>query len=209
MQLATLADTFAKARLDAFRWRYNAAVAHKIGLALSMAVLTGLLAQVRFYLPWTPIPVTGQTFAVLMAGVLLGRHWGGISMALYAALGAFGIPWFAGWSGGLAVLAGPTGGYILGFIVAALFLGHVTDKYVKSRNFLPMAVLMSIATVALIFVPGLIQLAIWTSVVQGEAVSLGQLMAMGLTPFLAGAVVKVAAAASLTKAVTPKSDYSK
>jgi len=191
-------------RIGAYRWRDGLAITQKLGLALGFAFFTGLMAQVKFPLPFTPVPITGQTFAVLLAGVMLGRYWGGITMALYAAIGAVGMPWFSGFAGGAGVLVGPTGGYIFGFILTALFLGHVTDKYVRVRHFWPMAVLMSLATLFLIFLPGLIQLGFWMSLVQGEAVSLGVLLTLGFWPFAAGAVVKIALAAGIAKAITPK-----
>jgi biotin transport system substrate-specific component len=209
MQITSLTESYYKNRYLAFKWRHNAVVTNKIALAFGMAVLTGLLAQARFYLPGTPVPITGQTFAVLMAGVLLGRYWGGISMSLYTILGVAGVPWFAGWSGGLAVLAGPTGGYIFGFIFAALFLGYVTDKYVGARKFLPMLGLMLFANFILIHVPGLIQLGIWTSIIKGSSVSLSELLMMGSVPFMLGGIIKIAAASAVTKAITPKREYRK
>ena len=106
-----------QAKLDIFRWRYELSIPKKLTLALGVAILTGLLAQLRFYLPWSPVPLTGQTFSVLLAGVMLGTWWGGISMAIYAGIGAAGVPWFQGLNGGLAYLVGPTGGYIVGFIL--------------------------------------------------------------------------------------------
>jgi len=99
-----------QSKYDIFRWRYDLSIPKKLSLALGMAALTGLLAQVRIPLPWTPIPITGQTFAVLLAGVLLGRRWGGIGMAIFAGLGFAGLPWFSGWESGL----GATRGYIIG-----------------------------------------------------------------------------------------------
>ncbi len=68
-----------------------------------MACITGVLAQIVIPLPWTPVPVTGQTLAVLFAGIVLGRYWGGISMALYLAIGLLGVPWFTGMTGGYSV----------------------------------------------------------------------------------------------------------
>src|SRR4030067_2093739 len=102
-------------KYNTFKWRYELSIPKKLGMALGMAAIVGILAQVRFPLPWSPVPITGQTFAVLLAGVLLGRWWGGVSMAVYAGLGAAGLPWFQNFSGGLAYMAGPTGGYIIGF----------------------------------------------------------------------------------------------
>jgi len=171
-------------KYDVFRWRYELSIPKKLVLALGMAVITGLLAQVRIHLPWSPVPVTGQTFAVLLAGVLLGRWWGGISLAAYTGLGVAGVPWFAGWSSGAVYLAGPTGGYIVGFILAALFLGHLTDKYIRSRSFLSMLGLMLFANFVLIYVPGLLQLGLWLNLVKGEPAAFTGLLALGAIPFI-------------------------
>ena len=193
-----------EAKYDVFRWRYELAIPKKLGLALGMAALTGLLAQVRFPLPWSPVPITAQTFAVLLAGVLLGRRWGGISLAIFAGLGAVGVPWFSGWASGF----GATGGYIIGFILAALFLGHFTDKYVRSRSFLSMLVLMLFANFILIYIPGLIWLGLWLNMVAGTpAASFAALLGMGLVPFIAGDITKAVAAAAIARGVTPKSAY--
>jgi biotin transport system substrate-specific component len=196
-----------QSKYDIFRWRYELSVPKKLALAAGIACLTGLLAQIRIMLPWSPVPVTGQTFAVLLAGVLLGRWWGGISLALYAGLGVAGVPWFSGWSGGIGYLAGPTGGYIIGFILAALFLGHFTDKYVRSRSFLSMLGLMLFANFVLIYVPGLLQLGLWVNLVNGEPVTLATLLGMGAVPFIAGDVIKAIIAAAIARGVTPKLAY--
>jgi biotin transport system substrate-specific component len=196
-----------QSKYDIFRWRYELSVPKKLALAVGIACLTGLLAQIRIMLPWSPVPVTGQTFAVLLAGVLLGRWWGGISLALYAGLGVAGVPWFSGWSGGIGYLAGPTGGYIIGFILAALFLGHFTDKYVRSRSFLSMLGLMLFANFVLIYVPGLLQLGLWVNLVNGEPVTLATLLGMGAVPFIAGDVIKAIIAAAIARGVTPKLAY--
>lgn len=168
-----------------------------------MAVLTGLLAQTRVYLPWSPIPVTGQTFAVLLAGVLLGRWWGGASLAIYAGLGMAGVPWFSGWASGL----GATGGYILGFILAALFLGHFTDKYIRSRGFLSMLGLMLFANFVLIYVPGLIWLWLWLKSIAGTPATFVAVLGMGAIPFIAGDITKSVLAAAIARGITPKLAY--
>lgn len=204
---ATLTDGLVKNRTAAFHWRYNLATTQKIAFALGMAVLTGLMAQIRIPLPYTPVPITGQTFAVLLAGILLGRNWGGISMAIYATLGAIGLPWFAGFGGGLTILFGPTGGYIFGFILAALFIGYISDRFIKSRNFIPMLLLMLFANFVLIHGTGLIQLSIWLSFVKGTSPTFYEILAMGTIPFMAGGLIKVIAAAAVTKGITPKKDF--
>jgi biotin transport system substrate-specific component len=190
-------------RYDLFHWRYHLSLPWKLALALGMAGVTGLLAQVRFPIPWSPVPVTGQTFAVLLAGVLLGRWWGGVSMTIYAALGVLGLPWFSGWSSGL----GATGGYIVGFILAALFLGHFTDRHIKSRGFLSMLGLMLVANFILIYVPGLIWLGLWLNVLSHTPTTLAAIVTMGAIPFIAGDITKAILAAAAAKAVTPKSAY--
>ncbi|HEY4711594.1 MAG TPA: biotin transporter BioY [Dehalococcoidia bacterium] len=200
MEIAARID---QTRYNVFRWRYELSIPKKLALAIGMACLTGLLAQARIVLPWSPVPVTGQTFAVLLAGVFLGRWWGGVSMAIYAVLGFAGVPWFSGWASGL----GATGGYIFGFVLAALFLGHFTDKYIRSRSFLSMLGLMLSASLILIYVPGLIWLGLWLNLVKGSPVTFVTLLTMGLIPFLAGDVIKAVLAAAVAKGVTPKKAY--
>ncbi len=206
MEIAARID---RTKYDVFRWRYELSIPKKLTLALGLACLTGLIAQIRILLPWSPVPVTGQTFAVLLAGVLLGRRWGGISLAIYAGLGVVGVPWFAGWGSGLSYLAGPTGGYIIGFILAALFLGHFTDTYIRSRSFLSMLALMLFANFILIYVPGLFQLGLWLNLVKGEPVAFTTLLSMGALPFIAGDVTKAVMAAAIARGITPKSAYSR
>jgi len=204
MEIAARID---RTKYDVFRWRYELSIPKKLVLALGMACLTGLVAQIRIVLPWSPVPVTGQTFAVLLAGVLVGRWWGGISLAIYASLGAAGVPWFAGWGSGLGYLAGPTGGYIIGFILAALFLGHFTDTYIRSRSFLSMLGLMLLANFILIYVPGLLQLGLWLNLVKGEPATFTALLSLGALPFIAGDITKAVMAAAIARGVTPKSAY--
>jgi biotin transport system substrate-specific component len=196
-------------KLNIFRWRYELTIPRKLALSLAMAAAIGLLAQARVPLPWSPVPITGQTFGVLLAGVLLGSWWGGVSLVIYAALGIAGVPWFQGFSGGLAHLAGPTGGYVVGFILAALFLGYFTDRYVRSRSFLSMLGLMLFANFILIYGPGLLQLGLWVNLVNGQPVNFGGLLVIGALPFIAGDITKAVAAALIARAITPKAPYGK
>jgi len=205
----TIGTRINEAKYNVFRWRYELSIPKKLTLALGVAILTGLLAQLRFYLPWSPVPLTGQTFGALFAGIALGTWWGGISMALYAGLGAAGVPWFQGWQGGFAYLAGPTGGYIIGFIFAALFLGYLTDKFVRARSFFAMFGLMLFANFILIYGPGLLQLNLWLTNVKGEPTAFSQLLTMGAVPFIAGDITKAVFAALIARGVTPKKAYAK
>jgi biotin transport system substrate-specific component len=190
-------------KYEAFRWRHNLSTPMKLALSVGIAVVIGLLAQIRITLPGNPIPITGQTFAVLIAGVLLGRLWGGISLAIYAALGWAGVPWFSGWTHGL----GATGGYVIGFAMAALFLGYFTDKYIRSRSFFVMFGLMLFANFILIYIPGLLWLGLWLNLVLHKTVTIGAVLATGAVPFIFGDILKAAAAAGITRGITPKSAY--
>jgi len=207
MQSIAIIDGFFNARYAFFKWRYSLALVNKIALALGMACVTGLLAQVRIGLPFSPVPITGQTFAVLLAGVILGRRWGGISQVIYVMMGVAGIPWFAGGSAGYAALIGPSGGYMTGFVLAAYFLGHFSDKYVRARSFFPMLGLMLFANFVLIHIPGLLQLAVWFRLAKGALPSFWNLLWMGTLPFVIGDIIKIAAAATVAYSITPKKPF--
>ncbi len=187
-------------RYRAFAWRVSLPAAKKVALAFGMAAATGLLAQVRFALPGTEVPFTGQVFAVLMAGALLGGRYGALSQAMYVGLGAAGLPWFAGATGGAGALVGVTGGYLMGFVVAAALIGHFSDRYVAARPFLPLAGLMALASL-LILCCG----AAWLSAVLH--LSLAQAVSHGILPFLPGDALKVLLAAGLSTGLLPKAAY--
>ena len=154
LSLELTIDNYFRSRYLLFNWRSNTSLANKAVLAFLIACFTGIMAQIIIPLPWTPVPITAQTFAVLMAGIFLGRYWGGVSQLIYVTVGVLGVPWFTGMHGGYTALIGVTGGYLIGFILAALFLGFFVDKYVKSRKFLPMLGLMLFANFILIYIPG-------------------------------------------------------
>ncbi|APV44566.1 biotin transport system substrate-specific component [Dehalogenimonas formicexedens] len=197
-----LTARFDRVKTDVFRRRAALSVPAKIILALSFAALTGLLAQVKIYLPFTPVPVTLQTFAVLLAGVALGRWWGGISMAAYGGLGILGVPWLANGASGF----GATFGYLVGFVLAAMFVGYMAETFVRSRGFTPMFGIMAAAGLLLVYVPGAIWLAIWLGMA-GKMVTLASVISMGVVPFIAGDIIKTMGAAAISKIITPRSDY--
>jgi biotin transport system substrate-specific component len=202
MEINLYINKYKNYRYNFFKWRYELNILNKLILALSFACLTGLLAQIRFYLPGTPVPVTGQVFAVFLAGILLGK-WGGISQIMYTGIGIAGIPWFAGFNTGLPYLFGPTGGYIIGFIFAAFFLGYFTDRFIKSRGFFNMLALMLFSTFVLIYIPGLIQLYFW----MGSTIGILELLIIGMVPYIVADLIKAAIAASIANAITPKKAY--
>ncbi|MCK5707359.1 MAG: biotin transporter BioY [Candidatus Aureabacteria bacterium] len=151
MQYIETAKSLEYYRVTAFKWRNSLSVSEKIVLSFFMAVITGLMAQARFYLPVTPVPFTGQVIAVLLSGVLLGSVYGGLSQVFYVGLGMAGVPWFAGWSAGSFL--SPTTGYLFGFILAALFIGWMIDKY-KSRQSILKQILILLTGVLIIYASG-------------------------------------------------------
>lgn len=183
-----------------FKWRYEATLYYKLILAFTFAALTGLAAQVRIPLPWTPVPVTAQTLIVLLSGVYLGRWWGGISQGLYWTIGAMGVPWGSGLRGGIGWALGPTAGYLLGFVIIALLLGHFTDKHIRFRTFSGNLPLMLVAT-AVIYFFGAFYLAIYLDL------SAEQTIIMGVLPFVPGDLSKVFIAAAIVKVTAPKTAY--
>lgn len=206
MEMSIYMGRYKDARYNFFKWRHELEFLNKLFLALAFACLTGLLAQFRLYLPWTPVPITGQTFAVLLSAVILGR-WGGVSQGMYVGFGAAGVPWFAGGAAGILVLAGPTGGFLIGFMVSAFFLGHVVDSYVGSRKLMSMLPLMLFVNFIIIHGLGLTQLYLWLYFAKGSSVGLYELLMMGTIPFVVGDLTKIAAAATIGKGITPKQAY--
>ncbi len=199
-ELKNMMVRYESAKFNFFKWRFESTVANKVVLAFGFACLTGLLAQVRFYLPYTPVPVTGQVFAVLLSGVVLGKWYGGLSQGLYAGIGAAGLPWFNGMKGGMDVLSGVTGGYIIGFIAAALVIGWFTDRYVRSRSFTGLFSIMLLGIV-LIYIFGVVQLSLVLHVNAQKAIELGAI------PFIGVDVYKALIAAAIAAAVTPRTAY--
>jgi biotin transport system substrate-specific component len=151
------------------------------------AAVTAAMAQL--VVPLYPVPITGQTLAVLLVGSTLGATRGMLSMLLYAILGIVGLPVFSEASSGLGVLAGTTGGYIVGFIFAAGLTGWLAQRD-WDKKFLGAAVSF-LAGTGLTFVFGLT----WLALVTGG--TLEQVLAWGLYPFIIGGVIKAGIAAAI------------
>lgn len=148
-------------------------------------------SQVRIPLPFTPVPITGQTFGVLVLGALLGSRYGTSVVIAYVLQGLIGLPVFAGWKGGIAVVFGPTGGYIVGFIFAAFLVGWLLERSWSRRLDLTFAALL--IGNAVIYAFGLPWLALF--------VGWDQVLQMGLIPFLPGDLVKLLMATFTVKAL--------
>ncbi len=143
---------------------------------LAAAFFVAALAQIRVPLPFTPVPVTGQTLGVLLVGAALNPADAGLAMWLYALLGGAGLPMFAGWGAGWSHIFGPTGGYILGFIPAAWTVSLLLRMEVIR---LPWRVWVALVIGnALIYLFGLPWLAAF--------VGMQKVLALGFLPFLPG-----------------------
>ncbi|MCX7820228.1 MAG: biotin transporter BioY [Brevinematales bacterium] len=205
--IASFIENYSRLRLRFFEWRSELEIGKKIALSIVGAMLMGALAQLKIYLPWTPVPIVGSTFGVVLAGVLLGKNWGGISTLIYVILGAFGLPWFAGFSGGIGVILGPTGGYLIGFVLSGFFIGYLIDKFQSSRKLLPLVLIMLFAHFVLMYIPGLIQLGLWMTFVKGKPFNLVELLWAGAIPFIPGDIIKSIFAAIFCNIITPKENY--
>jgi biotin transport system substrate-specific component len=147
---------------------------------------TAVAAQIAIPLPWSPVPLTGQTFAVLLCGAALGARRAFIAQVLYLVEGGLGLPAFAGGAGGVAILLGPTGGYLLAFPIAAAITGVLAERG-WDRRFATMLAAMLLGSVA-IFAGGLVGLS--------RFVSMDHLLAFGLLPFVPGDLLKAGLAAA-------------
>ena len=175
--------TLAPTLLDRSLPRLNRRV-RDILLVIGGSLCVAVMAQVRIPLPFTPVPITGQTFAVLLVGAVLGSRRGAASLALYLLMGLVGLPFFAGGTSGLAIVIGPTGGYLIGFIVAAYLVGLLAARGLDRR--IPSALLAFLAGEVVIYLFGVA----WLSFFLG----IPHAIAAGLLPFLIGDAIKLAAA---------------
>ena len=149
-------------------------------LVLGGALLTAVAAQVS--VPLWPVPITGQTLAVLLVGSALGARRGALSMLVYALLGIIGLPAFAGGSAGFGVLASPSGGYIVGFVAAAALVGWIAERF-GDRPLRNSVLSFALGTVVT-FAAGMG----WLAVSLG--LDLQQTLEYGLYPFVVGGAVK-------------------
>ncbi|MBL6989846.1 MAG: biotin transporter BioY [Bacteriovoracaceae bacterium] len=150
-----------------------------------------LLAQIAIPLGFTPIPITGQTFGILLIGALYGGKRSLITTIFYVVQGAFGLPFFAKGASGFAVLLGPTGGYLLGMIIAATVMGYLAEKKYDQawKSSLPLFFIGHL----IIFCFGLAWL--------GNFVGYQNVISLGLLPFLPGLIIKTILAASITSSI--------
>jgi biotin transport system substrate-specific component len=163
--------------------------ARDVALVIAAAALTALCAQISFYLPGNPVPVTMQTFAVLLSGAALGANRGASAMLLYVLLGTVGLPVFADGKHGVDIVTGASGGYLIGFLAAGWVVGKLAEARFDRTpvKALPLFLVGS-ALVYGIGVP-------WLAVSADQ--SLGWALSNGFVDFIPGDLVKAAAAAGL------------
>ncbi len=166
-------------------------------LAALAVIGTALIAlSARIQVPFWPVPMTMQTFAILVIGMAYGWRLGGATVLLYLAEGAVGLPVFAG-GGGIAYFAGPTTGYLVGFVVAAAIVGALAERG-WDRSVSKTLLANTLGTV-MIFVPGVLWLAMFLTRANDLEPAAGLMAAWtaGALPFLAGAAAKIALAAAV------------
>jgi len=173
---ATLADVLPGSRV------------RDVVLVVGFALLTALSAQIVIPLGFTPVPITGQTFMVLVAGGLLGARRGAGSQALYVMMGALGLPFFAEGAGGWEAATGSTAGYLVGFVVAAWLVGSLAERG-QDRSMLTAIPAFVVGTVV-IYALGAGWLAVSLGIPLTAAAGEPSAIAFGVAPFLVGDLLK-------------------
>ena len=163
----------------------TAAWSRDLLLIIAGVLLLAALAQVEIVLPFTPVPITGQTFGVLLIGAALGSRRGAASILAYITAGALGLPFFAGGGSGLRILTGATAGYLAGFIAAAFAVGWLSERGLERR--VGTSIIPFLAGTIIIYACGVV----WLSVVVG---GLSEAIRLGVLPFLPGDALKLVAA---------------
>ena len=166
----------------------RSALLYDAALVLGGSLFIALSAQVAIQLPFSPVPITGQTLAVLLVGALLGSRRGALAVLAYIAEGLAGLPVFAGGAAGLARLFGPTGGYLVGFVAAAFLVGWLAERG-WDRRFGTTIAAMTLGNVVIYSVG-----AVWLAVFVG---GLSRAWSLGVLPFLPGDALKIVLAAVL------------
>jgi biotin transport system substrate-specific component len=161
-------------------------------LVVGYAALVGLLAQVVIPLPFTPVPITGQTFGVLLGGMALGWRRAVAGMVVYVGLGLVGLPWFAAGKGGFNVIHAASFGYLIGFMVAAGVLGRLAELRADRNALLTLGAMVVGNAIIYLFGVSWLMASVHVDLATG--------IAFGLTPFLLGDAIKALLAAGLLPA---------
>ena len=178
------------------------------GLVIAGAAVVALLAQVE--IPLWPVPITGQTLAVIVVGAALGAWRGAAALTTYMLAGLAGLPVFAGFTGTIAAVAKPSFGFVIGFIFAAFLAGWFAQRAWDRRPVLAFAGFAAASVVPFLF--GIPYMAFILNVTLGLELSFVEILQAGLFPFIIGGLVKAALAAAIIPgawALVRKADASK
>ena len=159
-------------------------LARNMLLVLSFTAFIALSARISFPVPWSSVPITGQTFAILLTGALIGSRLGTAAVIAYLAEGAMGLPVFA-YGGGIAYFTGPTGGFLIGFVPMAFVVGYLCEHGWDRRPW----------TAALAFIAGSVVLYIFGLSWLARFVAADSLLSAGFYPFIPGDLTKIGLAA--------------
>lgn len=173
-------------------------LATSIGLVFVGVLFVAVLAQVSIPLPYSPVPITGQTLGVLLVGAAYGANLGALTLLVYAVVGIIGVPVFTDLSGGLHTVASPTFGYILGFILAAFVIGKLSERH-WDRTPLRAIAAFGLAS-AIPFLVGVPYLA-GALTAAGTPVTMLQAIQLGFVPFIVPGLAKWALAAAALPSV--------
>ena len=185
-------------RLAPPRSRTAARAWFEVACVVAGSLLIAGLAQLRFHLPFTPVPITGQTLGVLLVGAAYGPGLGAATVGLYLAEGAAGLPFFAAGASGADILrlTSATGGYLWGFVLAAILVGWLSRKgWDRSMRSSISAMLLASIVIYAVGVPWLYH---WLpATVDGTQKSVRMALELGLYPFVIGDLIKLLVAAGL------------
>jgi len=188
-----LIDAYRAKKQYVFKKFNEAGFSYKLSLSFLFACLTGIGAMLRIYTPFTPVPITMQVFFVLLSGALLGKYYGGLSQAMYAFLGFAGIPWFTH----PAAIFGITGGYIIGFVFAAVAVGWAKER-AETEIALTLSMMLGIA---IIYAFGALQFSLIMKTTIYETVM------MAVLPFIAIDMAKAVGASATAFILTPETQH--
>jgi len=176
-QPRVLADLFSRTR------------ARDAALVVGAALLTAACAQISIPIPGDPVPITGQTFAVLLTGAALGANRGALGQLLYVGLGLVGLPFYADGDSGWTVVSGATGGYLIAFPIAAYVVGKLAELRMD-RNPVKAVIPFTLGSL-IVFAIGVPWLAV------AADISLARAIELGFIPFIPGGIIKALLAAGL------------
>ncbi|MCD4656819.1 MAG: biotin transporter BioY [Planctomycetes bacterium] len=168
-----------------------------VALTVGFACLLGVLSQIKVYLPGTPVPITGQTLGVMLAGAFLGWKRGSLSVLFYIGLGFNGVPWFSGGATGVNLF---TVGFLLGFVPQAAIVGYFVEKFKAHKDVFDLLLVMILSSIVL-YIFGSAWIYLVAAPVVSKILSFSQVLGIAVVPFLFVAAVKIYLSALIINAV--------